>query len=88
MTHMMAPPWSAISICPRPRRTGRLSLRRMAADTGSAAAKSTSMGPHLAAHGYAVFAIDYRLTRDGKNQYPAAVNDVRAYSGCAAKPSI
>jgi acetyl esterase/lipase len=36
------------------------------------------MGPYLAAHGYAVFSIDYRLTRDGQNHYPAAVHDVRA----------
>jgi acetyl esterase/lipase len=36
------------------------------------------MGPYLAARGYAVFSIDYRLTRDGKNTYPAAVHDVRA----------
>ena len=36
------------------------------------------MGPYLAAHGYTVFSIDYRLTRDGKNRYPAAVHDVRA----------
>ena len=36
------------------------------------------MGPCLAAHGYAVFSIDYRLTRDGQNHYPAAVQDVRA----------
>jgi acetyl esterase/lipase len=36
------------------------------------------MGPYLATHGYATFSIDYRLTRDGQNRYPAAVNDVRA----------
>ncbi len=36
------------------------------------------MGPHLAARGYAVFSIDYRLIRDGKNRYPAAVHDTRA----------
>ena len=36
------------------------------------------MGPYLAEHGYAVFSIDYRLTRDGQNRYPAAVHDVRA----------
>lgn len=36
------------------------------------------MGPYLAARGYALFSVDYRLTRDGKNRYPAAVNDVRA----------
>jgi acetyl esterase/lipase len=36
------------------------------------------MGPYLAAHGYAVFSIDYRLIRDGKNRYPAAVHDTRA----------
>jgi acetyl esterase/lipase len=36
------------------------------------------MGPYLAAHGYAVFSIDYRLTRDGQNHFPAAVHDVRA----------
>jgi acetyl esterase/lipase len=36
------------------------------------------MGPYLAANGYAVFSIDYRLTHDGQNHYPAAVQDVRA----------
>ena len=36
------------------------------------------MAPYLAAHGYAVFSIDYRLTRDGQNHYPAAIHDVRA----------
>ena len=36
------------------------------------------MGPYLAAHGYAVFSIDYRLTHDGQNHYPAAVQNVRA----------
>ena len=36
------------------------------------------MGPYLAARGYAVFSIDYRLIRDGKNRYPAAVHDTRA----------
>jgi acetyl esterase/lipase len=35
-------------------------------------------GPWLAARGYAVFAVDYRLVRGGKNLYPAAVHDVRA----------
>ena len=36
------------------------------------------LGPCLAAHGYVVFSIDYRLTRGGENLYPAAVHDVRA----------
>ena len=36
------------------------------------------MGPYLASRGYAVFSIDYRLIRDGKNRYPAAVHDTRA----------
>jgi acetyl esterase/lipase len=36
------------------------------------------MGPHLAENGHAVFSIDYRLIRDGKNRYPAAVHDTRA----------
>jgi len=36
------------------------------------------MGPHLAERGYAVFSIDYRLTRDGENCFPAAVQDARA----------
>jgi acetyl esterase/lipase len=36
------------------------------------------MGPYLARRGYVFLSIDYRLTRDGKNRYPAAVNDVRA----------
>lgn len=36
------------------------------------------MGPHLAERGYAVFSIDYRLTRDGENCFPAVVQDARA----------
>jgi acetyl esterase/lipase len=36
------------------------------------------MGPYLAERGYVVFSIDYRLVQDGRNRYPAAVNDVRA----------
>jgi acetyl esterase/lipase len=36
------------------------------------------MGPYLATRGYSVFSIDYRLTRDGQNHYPAAIHDVRA----------
>jgi acetyl esterase/lipase len=36
------------------------------------------MAPYLAAHGYTVFSVDYRLTREGRNRYPAAVHDVRA----------
>ena len=35
------------------------------------------IGPFLAAHGYVVLAIDYRLVQGGKNRYPAAVDDVR-----------
>ncbi|HEY8025356.1 MAG TPA: alpha/beta hydrolase [Burkholderiaceae bacterium] len=35
-------------------------------------------GPYLARHGYALFAINYRLVHEGKNLYPAAVDDVRA----------
>jgi acetyl esterase/lipase len=40
--------------------------------------RGATSGPYLATHGYATFSIDYRLTRDGQNRYPAAVNDVRA----------
>jgi hypothetical protein len=29
------------------------------------------MGPYLAERGYAVFSIDYRLTHEGQNHYPA-----------------
>jgi acetyl esterase/lipase len=36
------------------------------------------LGPLLAARGYAAFAIDYRLVKKNANQYPAAVDDVRA----------
>ncbi len=36
------------------------------------------MGPYLAERGYAVFSIDYRLTHDGQNCFPAAIHDVRA----------
>ncbi|WP_157984362.1 alpha/beta hydrolase [Undibacterium parvum] len=35
-------------------------------------------GPYLAQRGYAVFAINYRLTKANQNLYPAALNDVRA----------
>jgi acetyl esterase/lipase len=35
-------------------------------------------GPYLAANGYAVFAIEYRLSKPGKPSYPAAVYDVKA----------
>ena len=35
-------------------------------------------GPYLAAAGYAVFAIEYRLSKPGEKSYPAAVYDVRA----------
>ena len=35
-------------------------------------------GPFLAQRGYVLFSIDYRLVKDGKNRYPAAVQDVRA----------
>jgi acetyl esterase/lipase len=35
-------------------------------------------GPHLAAHGYAVFAISYRFARKGNKAFPQAVQDVIA----------
>jgi len=35
-------------------------------------------GPYLAQRGYVVFAINYRLMRDGTKMYPEAVQDVRA----------
>jgi acetyl esterase/lipase len=35
-------------------------------------------GPHLAAHGYAVFAISYRFARKGRKTFPQAVQDVIA----------
>ena len=35
-------------------------------------------GPYLAQRGYVLFAIDYRLVKDGKKMYPEAVHDVRA----------
>jgi len=35
-------------------------------------------GPYLARRGYVLFAIDYRLVRDGRKMYPEAVQDVRA----------
>lgn len=35
-------------------------------------------GPFLAARGYALFAIDYRLSKPREPSYPAAVHDVRA----------
>jgi acetyl esterase/lipase len=35
-------------------------------------------GPYLAARGYALFAIDYRLSKPREPSYPAAVRDVRA----------
>ncbi len=36
------------------------------------------LGGLLSGRGYAVFAIDYRLVRNERNRYPAAVDDVRA----------
>ena len=36
------------------------------------------LGPFLAAAGYLVIAVDYRLVLGAKNRYPAAVDDVRA----------
>ena len=36
------------------------------------------LGPHLAARGYALYAISYRLAGKGKKTYPQAVNDVCA----------
>jgi len=35
-------------------------------------------GPYLAENGYAVFSIDYRLSKPGTKTYPAAVYDVKA----------
>lgn len=35
-------------------------------------------GPHLAAHGYAVFAISYRFAKKGQKAFPHAVHDVLA----------
>jgi acetyl esterase/lipase len=35
-------------------------------------------GPYLARHGYAVYAIRYRLSKPGAKSYPAAVYDVKA----------
>jgi acetyl esterase/lipase len=37
-----------------------------------------SWGPYLAHRGYVLFAINYRLVRDTKNRYPAAIHDTRA----------
>ena len=79
MAPTTAPLWSAISIFPKARGRTRPSSRCTAADGSYPAATSTgSWDSYLAAHGYAVFSIDYRLTRDGENHYPAAVHDVRA----------
>src|SRR6266849_10070010 len=35
-------------------------------------------GPYLAARGYALFAISYRLAKKGQKMFPQAVHDVRA----------
>ena len=35
-------------------------------------------GPWLAARGYALFAVDYRLSKPREPSYPAAVHDIRA----------
>ena len=45
---------------------------------GSKSAYGTSWGPYLAARGYVVFAIDYRLSKPGQPTYPKPVQDVRA----------
>lgn len=39
------------------------------------------LGPYLARHGIAVFAVEYRLTKPGAKAYPDAVRDVRAAVG-------
>jgi acetyl esterase/lipase len=36
------------------------------------------LGPHLAAHGYALFAVSYRFAKKGKKAFPEAVRDVLA----------
>src|SRR3984893_13403837 len=45
-----------------------------------AGARSTFQywGPYLAEHGYALFAISYRLAKKGEKMFPQAVNDVLA----------
>ena len=35
-------------------------------------------GPYLAKHGYALFAVNYRLVKNKSNLYPTAIQDVRA----------
>jgi acetyl esterase/lipase len=35
-------------------------------------------GPYLAARGYALFSVDYRLSKPEKKTYPEAVHDIRA----------
>jgi acetyl esterase/lipase len=49
-------------------------------------------GAHLAAHGYALFAISYRLAGKGQRAFPQAVQDVMAavqfVRGSAAEPGI
>jgi acetyl esterase/lipase len=35
-------------------------------------------GPYLAQRGYVLFAVNYRLMREGRKMYPEAMNDVRA----------
>jgi acetyl esterase/lipase len=45
---------------------------------GGSAERYSSWGTFLAARGIALFAIKYRLVKEGANRYPASVHDVRA----------
>src|SRR3954468_4554489 len=43
-------------------------------------------GPYLAARGYALFAVSYRLAKKGQKMFPPAVNEVLGGGGsCAAR---
>ena len=46
--------------------------------TGGARNQFYTWGPHLAEHGYAVFAVTYRPASPAKKMFPEAVHDVRA----------
>jgi acetyl esterase/lipase len=70
---------SATFICRlAPGRFPRSSPRTAAAGRGARAAPFSSGGPYLAARGYVLFAISYRVAKKGQKMFPQAVNDVLA----------
>ena len=80
---MTAPSWPAISTCPKiaPRRP--LLSRFTAADGKPAAAPFTITGARFARNGYALFAVDYRLAKQGAHIPPPCTTPKRRLSSWA-----